>query len=757
MEGLAAAGGVIAVVSLAGQVTQGCNYLHTVFEDARDAPIELRLLNNELSIIESISTKFAASIPDHPEHLAALDFCNESIHKLRDVVDEYGILTGVGKYTKWGPRLALALNASKILKHLNRLREAKGHLEHLQNVSKHDETKLKIENLRNSIQQLNSSNSQISAIVNYSHAKVDGIASTAKETRLILQNMADKFVNQTERSLESDHLIEKRVVDAVELILENSLKKHFRETIDLQSSSSIRSPHLEACHHMPPSNLKSWNPSLENPSIISQKSELECILAELSGEIQTVECPDFERTSKYSTRIGQVLVRTVSKTYITLDEIEMENIQFNPSPMLNAQELSSVDEFPITITRTEILLLPGSWEQARGATIKLYDMASPSIINSTLTLQMRSFSDSRSQLPKYLDKRVAAVNVLDNKFTVSQPTGVKVTASPFLLYTAFRTVFVAQQVRHGKARPRKYRKPRHSTSLLRQSPDSEVNDVLELITLWIESGLSLEYQDIFMSEPDRTGKTQESIFRQGFNRLSIIQRLRHEYVHELVMETHNAYDAGNYQTLHSLHRVHAKYGARYSAIASPAPVNIFGYKFILESLDSEVHGNEECSSWQMVPIRYRKIAFHFLIILSDLNMLEWELSEVIPYTSQDFIISRFEELSNVLGNMRDFLYRFLFPMVQGGGFNPSKFQDDLQELLKYQCRMRVDGMTSIFSRLDSSCEVSVDRYIIDSLYLMTQTPLRAASCFWVLRPISTDRPSTRVIGNQIWNLTAHER
>ncbi|TGO23184.1 hypothetical protein BPAE_0141g00140 [Botrytis paeoniae] len=389
MEGLAAAGGVIAVIPLTGQVIQGCDYLHTIFGDARDAPIELRLLVDELSIINGISTEFAASTSDNPEHLAALDFCNESIHKLQDVVDKYGILTGVGRYKKWGPRLALALNT------------------------------IKIGNLRNSIKQLNLFNSQISEIVTYSHAKVDDIASTAKETRFILQNMADKFVKQTERNLESNLLIEKLVVDTVELILESSLKNHFREGIELQSSSSIQSPPLEVCHHVPPSNVRLWNKSLENPSITSQKSEHECILADYPGEIQTVECLDFERTSKYSTRISQVLIRTVSKTYVALDEIETENLQFNPSPMLNGQELSSVDEFPITITRTEILLLPGSWEQARGATIKLYDMASPSIINSTLTLQMRSFWNSGSQLLKYLDKRVAAGNVPDNKFTVS--------------------------------------------------------------------------------------------------------------------------------------------------------------------------------------------------------------------------------------------------------------------------------------------------------------------------------------------------
>ncbi|TGO83828.1 hypothetical protein BPOR_0587g00040 [Botrytis porri] len=405
---------------LTGQVIQGRDYLHTILEDGRDAPIELRLLIDELSIIKRISAKFASSTPENPELIAALDFCNESIHKLRDVVDRFGFLTGVGKYKKWGPRLALALNSSKILKRLNRLREAKGHLEHLQNVFKHDETKLKIDNLRNSIKQLNLSNSQISEIVNYSPARVDDIAIMAKETRFLLQNMADKFVKQRERNLESNRLIEKRVVDAMEVILKFYLKKHFRETRDSQSSSSIQSLRQEACNEIPPSNVESWNTALEDPRI-----------------------PNFERTSNYSTQIGQVLMKTISSTYMSLNEIETEHLEYNSTPMLNTHALSSIEEFPITITRTEILLLPESWEKER-----------------------------------------AAGNILDNGFTVSQSTGVKVTASPSLLYIAFKAVFVAQGVRHGKARRRKFRKPRRSTSLLRQYPDSEVNDVVELVTLW---------------------------------------------------------------------------------------------------------------------------------------------------------------------------------------------------------------------------------------------------------------------------------
>lgn len=130
MEGLAAASGVIAVVSLAGQVVQGCGYLRTIFDEAKTAPKEAHLLHTELAIIEGI----VRVTPDIDKHQDELDFCQEQLLKLRKVVDKYGVLDGAGKGRKWGTRLAMAFNSEKIQKHLNSLREARGYLERIQNV-----------------------------------------------------------------------------------------------------------------------------------------------------------------------------------------------------------------------------------------------------------------------------------------------------------------------------------------------------------------------------------------------------------------------------------------------------------------------------------------------------------------------------------------------------------------------------------------------------------------------------------------------
>ena len=78
MESLAAAGEVIAVVSLAGQVMEGCSYLLGVFDNAKSAPQEICMLATELVIIQNI----IQTTPDVDEHKEELDFCQERTMKL---------------------------------------------------------------------------------------------------------------------------------------------------------------------------------------------------------------------------------------------------------------------------------------------------------------------------------------------------------------------------------------------------------------------------------------------------------------------------------------------------------------------------------------------------------------------------------------------------------------------------------------------------------------------------------------------------
>lgn len=93
MEGLAAAGGVIAVVGLAGQVMQGCTSLLDVLGSITTAREDLRLLIHELRVIQDLVQSTTTSLSTGVDGCLlhdALDFCDECIGKLSQVVERYG-------------------------------------------------------------------------------------------------------------------------------------------------------------------------------------------------------------------------------------------------------------------------------------------------------------------------------------------------------------------------------------------------------------------------------------------------------------------------------------------------------------------------------------------------------------------------------------------------------------------------------------------------------------------------------------------
>jgi len=130
IDSLAAASRVIAVVSLAAHALQGCDYIGNVFDNAHNAPGELRLLVNELAIVE----RLVRDAPDADLHQEKLDFCNKRLSKPWQVVCKYGDLENARRRSKWGKRIAIAISTGKIQKNLGVLRAAKGYLESIQNV-----------------------------------------------------------------------------------------------------------------------------------------------------------------------------------------------------------------------------------------------------------------------------------------------------------------------------------------------------------------------------------------------------------------------------------------------------------------------------------------------------------------------------------------------------------------------------------------------------------------------------------------------
>jgi hypothetical protein len=105
-----------------------------------------------------------------------------------------------------------------------------------------------------------------------------------------------------------------------------------------------------------------------------------------------------------------------------------------------------------------------------------------------------------------------------------------------LLYTAFKAAFVARQVWES----RRFKKNQLiiQTTIPRSSFDNEINDIIELIHLWIHSGLEAGfYRNAFPGNITQTIEQSESLFQAGNGKTRSLLRLTHEYVFQLVVET----------------------------------------------------------------------------------------------------------------------------------------------------------------------------------------------------------------------------
>ncbi|EPE28131.1 hypothetical protein GLAREA_04922 [Glarea lozoyensis ATCC 20868] len=250
MESLAAAGGVIAVVSLAGQVVQGCIHLRDVFDGARSAPKDIRSLATELKIIKDV-VEATTNLDQHPE---VLDFCNEKIVKLRKIVDKYGVADDGTDKRRWGSRLAMALNSDKIQKHLNSLREAKRHLEQIQNVSAHSHHLIKTIEVFDTVHEIQSSQNDSVQILNRAENKLNSVDATTKQTHEALVRFAkDVGERQSEGATVKDVHNIMQMVRSVETMIQNQLlQDQIRNSHQLNSISTIR-----AMSELPPTDLES--------------------------------------------------------------------------------------------------------------------------------------------------------------------------------------------------------------------------------------------------------------------------------------------------------------------------------------------------------------------------------------------------------------------------------------------------------------------------------------------------------------------
>lgn len=146
------ASGVVAFVSITGQVLQGFNYLCTVFSDATEAPEVVALVFDELQATRESLLHFRATltelerrpglIPKNWNPTSTLKCCQTAVARLQDFVKGFpelrpqnvSVISTSAKASmqnNW-QKFKLANNTEKLRKHISRLRSAKQGLELLQ-------------------------------------------------------------------------------------------------------------------------------------------------------------------------------------------------------------------------------------------------------------------------------------------------------------------------------------------------------------------------------------------------------------------------------------------------------------------------------------------------------------------------------------------------------------------------------------------------------------------------------------------------
>lgn len=383
-----------------------------------------------------------------------------------------------------------------------------------------------------SVQQLSTSHSEAATIISRTEGKLDEIGGITRQTQLALHELADRFVHRENEADLRDARSIVRMTGAVEAMLQEFLAEHLSGIVIPTQRTREKSISMEAANT---SGLKRKNVhhTYGQQSLLSEQDQ--CI-ADLSDPAlrsgwnpDDEDIPHIEKTSKSQTKLGEVYIRTVSITYASLDEMAHATLppSFETSP--------DPGHFPVTITKTDILLIPRHWSYERGATISCHHVSGPSSTLSDISFSMKTFR--RAQGPSDAIPGHARHIHQHAKRRTEQSRRAKVQQSPLLMYTAFKTAFVANRLWKSK-----WDKSGSQFSITKPIPrnsfDGEINDAMDLVHLWLASGLDADfYKAAFPGDTAKTKEQCETIFRSSSTRSREFQRLRLEYVYSLVMET----------------------------------------------------------------------------------------------------------------------------------------------------------------------------------------------------------------------------
>ncbi|KAM3087802.1 hypothetical protein ACMFMG_001872 [Clarireedia jacksonii] len=581
MEGVAAASSVIAVVGLAAQVVQGCNYLRGIFDDAKNAPQELHFLTLELRIIENIVSRIHDEQANE-EYQHALDFCLEALAKLKSIVEKYALGDPTsGLRRQWGPRLAMALNKDKLEKHMARLREAKGHLEGIHTKASHSELCLKSDNIQGSVVQLSQQHDERSSTmihgINLLHDHLSEVGQAVGEIRDYCTREQSMLLGRnSEKALSRMIPIFEDVLAKTLALPPNSQLSNSYPRL-LSEGTQPREEPIITCKGVLDPNSEETNITVKERLWRQSLPELHRKLAELThatpgdGRFDDLNLnPDWEVNvnSRGPSASGDIYLRSTSSTYSSSNEIPFSTADLVPKGSLDTMAL------PIVVTTTDILLLPKSWMQKRGfhLTLRRFEpaLAEPAYeIYYSIENFDRCLGKART-----LDDIVQ----LDDAMAESKPDFPKAKrsrkkrnkCSSMVMEAAFKVAFSVKDARKHRLfvrAPLAMSRP----MIIRQSFDDEINDVVDLVTLWVEGQLSADfYQDLLHDiAPKTNGHEVEKMSGGSRNSEVCFHRLRVEYAQVLAIAIVRESERPSKSKEHTnyLDRVHQAYWDQFRELA----------------------------------------------------------------------------------------------------------------------------------------------------------------------------------------------
>jgi hypothetical protein len=445
----------------------------------------------------------------------------------------------------------------------------------------HDLSLVKTREVLELVQQLSTSHSEAARIISRTEGKLDDIGGITRQTQNALHQLADRVVHRDTMATTRDEQITQRLIDALESTLREQLADHFRSLSVASSLASDPTPpkntkqfHKNSGLHFNESiGLGERSNSLRNRNKTDSSTTVHQANPIFSGplwldfedEIGSGEQPHVERMSKYRSVFGEVRMRTASTTYsslVALMEADV-NVAFIP-------HWKQPEHFPVTVTTTEILLLPRNWSKSKLAVIKWWTLARP-ILNAHNILLDRHISGgwTGSTIPSVSIPSTLAHHVR-GAFRKSKVTFRNVISRtmPSILDVAFETALLAINskkagnavVRFLPAMPKQAisRQNQH----LRKSFDDEINDAIEIVHLWLSSGFNVDFcGDTIPEGAISTMELSQALIPIDCDRNRAFHEFRLWYAAQLIIEMVNRSSSSCCNLGASLDPIHELYWA----------------------------------------------------------------------------------------------------------------------------------------------------------------------------------------------------